>query len=680
MRFLLFLIALICSTAPALAQPMQPNSIHGELLAEHAATAPGGGNTLALSFKPDPGWHGYWSNPGDAGFGIDLKWTLPKGVTLGEAQFPVPQTLVIAGLMNHVYKGPHALLFDLKLAKSIAPGTRLPIALDAQWLACTDEICVPESGHFETVLTAGSGGKSDTARFDQFRSKLPTPLDRSGTFSAANGVLRLAIPFPSDAAIANPHFFASADGMVDYAARQRFSRAGNRLIIETLLPGDPPGAVSGLLALGDGGGLTVSANPGPVPAGGTPLGQATEDSGDAPTLLLSFGAALLGGLLLNILPCVFPILGLKAISLSRAAIGKRAARRDALAYASGAVLACLALGGLLLGLRAQGEAVGWAFQLQEPWVVTALFLLTVAIVANLLGAFAVPGMAVGERLAGSGGIGGSFWTGALAAFVATPCTGPFMAAALGAALLLPAPAALLLFAGLGLGLALPFLAIGFIPALRRWLPKPGAWMETFRRWMALPMALTVLALGWLLWRLGGGALLTAGVVAALLLTAMLLLVGRAQRGGGKALMPIALAALALLLLPPALIAAAPGDRFVAADSGGGDALAFSEAKLAGIRDEGTPLFLYFTADWCVTCKANEAAAIDRAAVRNAFDKAGIVTMRGDFTRRDPAIARFLAAHGRAGIPFYLFYPAGSGPARELPQLLSQDRLIALANS
>ena len=676
MHALLLLIALFLS-APAMAQ-MQPNSIHGELLAEQGEVAPGGGDTLALAFRPDPGWHGYWSNPGDAGFGIDLKWALPPGVTLGEPQFPVPQTLVIAGLMNHVYEGPHALLFDLKLDRSIAAGTRLPIALDAQWLACTDEICVPESGHFEIDLVAGAAGRAATARFDRFRSKLPTPLDRTGTFNAANGLLRLAIPFPAAAALADPHFFAGADGMVDYAAPQKFMRSGDTLIMETRLAGDPPSDVSGLLALGDGGGLRIAAVPGSVPAGGTRLGEPVDAAGDAPTLLVSFGAALLGGLLLNILPCVFPILGLKAVSLSRAAIGESAARRDALAYAAGAILACLALGGVLLLLRAQGEAVGWAFQLQEPAVVIALFLLTVAIVVNLLGLFDVPGLAAGDRLTRSGGMGGSFWTGALAAFVATPCTGPFMAAALGAALLLPVPAALLLFAGLGIGLALPFLAIGFVPALRHWLPRPGAWMESFRKWMALPMALTALALAWLLWRLGGPALLLAGGIAALAMAAPLLLLGRMQKRGGKMIMPVAFAALAMLLLPPAVIAAGPGDRFVPAVSDSSDAIAFSEPELAKLRADGKPVFLYFTADWCVTCKANEAAAIDRDAVRDAFGRAGIVTMRGDFTRRDPAIARFLAEHGRAGIPFYLYYPAGGEPPRELPQLLSQDRLIALA--
>ena len=676
MRFLAFLIALCCCAMPAMAQP--DTHIRGALLSETDMIAPGGADTLALAFKPDPGWHGYWSNPGDAGFGIDLQWTSPDGVTIGAAQFPVPQTLMVAGLMNHVYEGPHALLFPVSLDRSILPGTRLPITLKAQWLACTDKVCVPESGQFRTVLTAGQGARAGNPRFDRYRSQLPTPLDQPAAFEVRGGLLRLAIPFPADAAIADPHFFAASDGIVDYAAQQSFARKGDRLIMETRAADGSIGAFSGLLALGNGSGLNIMARPGAVPSGGEAL-SANAEQLDAGALLISFGAALLGGLLLNILPCVFPILGLKAISLSRAAIGEQAARRDALAYGAGAVLACLTLGGVLLLLRARGEAVGWAFQLQEPAVVMALFLLTAAITANLMGLFNLPGLAIGDRLTRSGGMGGSFWTGALAAFVATPCTGPFMAAALGAALLLPVPAAMLLFAGLGLGLALPFLAIGFVPALRRWLPKPGPWMERFRRWMALPMALTALALAWLLWRLGGGNLLAAAMLGGCAMIALVLLYGWLQRRGAPMQMAAGLGALALLLLVPTIIAAAPQGRFVAAAASGGDAVPFSMETLTALRAENRPVFLYFTADWCVTCKANEAAAIDRDAVHKAFDKANIAVMRGDFTRRDPIIARFLATRGRAGVPLYLFYPADGGRAVVLPQILSQDALLRLAD-
>jgi thiol:disulfide interchange protein len=363
-------------------------------------------------------------------------------------------------------------------------------------------------------------------------------------------------------------------------------------------------------------GLEFTAKPGAVPQGDAPEGQGMQ-------ALIAFAGALLGGLLLNILPCVFPIISLKALSLVRSGESEAAARREALAYTAGVVLTCLALGGLLLGLRSAGVAVGWAFQLQNPWIVALLLVLAVAITANLAGWFTLPGFGGGEQLAQQDGVKGAFWTGALAAFVATPCTGPFMAAALGAALVLPVPAALLIFAGLGLGMALPFLSIGYVPALRSRLPRPGAWMETFRRFLAIPMGLTALALAWLL----------AG-----------------QTGLAKE----------IPFLAPAASQHTP----------------FSEAKLAALRGEGKPVFLYFTADWCLTCKVNEKTAIETDAVRSAFRKKGVVVMVGDWTRSDPAITRFLEAKGRSGVPLYLWYAPGK-EAQELPQLLTPAMLAAL---
>lgn len=329
----------------------------------------------------------------------------------------------------------------------------------------------------------------------------------------------------------------------------------------------------------------------------------------------------------------------------------------------------------MLALRAGGEQVGWAFQLQQPGVVVALLVLSVAIAANFLGLFEVPSLAIAGR-GGSGG--GSFLTGLLAAFVATPCTGPFMAAALGAALLLPAPQALALFAVLGLGLALPFLLLGFIPALRGLIPRPGPWMVTFRRWMAVPMALTALALAWLAWRLGGGAYAAGAILLAALFTLLLYMVWGANRAGSgfrtAALASLATGMLALLIVLPQFYAPA-----AARDAGLLDARPFSEAALADARAEGRPVFVYFTADWCLTCKVNEGAAIERETTRAAFEKAGARVLVGDWTRRDEAITRFLTAQGAAGVPLYLWYPAGAQAPRQLPQVLTPALLAGLAN-
>ena len=384
--------------------------------------------------------------------------------------------------------------------------------------------------------------------------------------------------------------------------------------------------------------------------------------------------ALAGGLLLNVMPCVFPILSLKALSLARAGESEAQARAEGLAYTTGVMLACLALGVLLLALRAAGEEVGWAFQLQEPLVVAGLLLLAAAITANLLGVyeFSVPGFA------SEGSPQGAFATGLLAAFAATPCTGPFMAAAMGAALLLPVAQALALFAALGLGLALPFLALAFVPALRRRLPRPGAWMVRFRQFMALPMGLTALALVWLASRLAGSAFAFAACLLVVIMLSALVVLGRRQRHGLAGGWPVLLA---LLAVPAFGAAGLPGMvREPSAEAAGViPAQKFSEAALASAHASGKPVFVWFTADWCLTCKVNERVAIEREDTRAAFAKAGVIALRGDWTRRDPAITRFLTAQGAGGVPLYLWYPAGGGEARQLPQVLTPAMLADLAS-
>jgi len=393
-------------------------------------------------------------------------------------------------------------------------------------------------------------------------------------------------------------------------------------------------------------------------------------------LLAALLGAVVGGLLLNIMPCVFPILSLKALSLAKAGGDERAVRREALAYMAGAVLICLMLGGALLALRAGGAAAGWAFQLQDPRAILFLLLLVTAISLNLAGLFELPSLTGGGRLAEREGVAGAFWTGGLAAFVATPCTGPFMGAALGAALVLPTAAALAVFAGLGFGLALPFLLLGFVPALRRRLPKPGVWMDRFRRLMAVPMFLTALGLAWILGRQAGVDGMALGLGAAMVLGLALWWLGRRQ-GRGGAWMPLAPAALvavaAVLLVPtaatePAL--ATPQDILKSEP--------FSEARLAALQQEGRPVFVYFTADWCVTCKVNEKGALERQQVADAFAANGTAVLVGDWTRGDAAIGRFLEKHGRSGVPLYLYYAPGK-PPEILPQVLTTSRLVSLAS-
>jgi thiol:disulfide interchange protein len=330
---------------------------------------------------------------------------------------------------------------------------------------------------------------------------------------------------------------------------------------------------------------------------------------------------------------------------------------------------CLLLGAAVLGLRALGVTVGWAFQLQDPRVILLLFLLVTAIALGLAGLFQLPALGGGERLATQGGARGAFWTGALAAFVATPCTGPFMGAALGAALVLPTLGALAVFGGLGLGLAIPFLALGFIPALRRLLPRPGPWMASFQRILSIPMFLTAIGLVWVLGRQAGVDGMTVGLTAAVALGLALWWLGSRRGKAWLALLPAAAAVGAALFLVRTEAPAATPRGALAAEP-------FSEARLAALRAAGRPVFVYFTADWCLTCKVNERAVLDRAEVGDAFRRGEVAVLVGDWTRGEPEIGRFLESHGRSGVPLYLFYRPGRSPEM-LPQILTVGRVRGL---
>jgi DsbC/DsbD-like thiol-disulfide interchange protein/cytochrome c biogenesis protein CcdA len=673
MRLMLLWLALLGAQL-AMAEKL---SVPGQLIAETDTPTPGKTVTLAFLFEPRPGWHGYWENPGDAGLGLQLEWQLPQGVKAGKPRYPVPDPLLIGGLMNHVYERPFAVLVDLQLSPDLSVGAALPIKVRGEWLACTDKICVPQTDEFALELTSGTG-KIDPAqrqRFDRWRTELPVPLDQPARFAIDGDAYRIAIPYPARAPIDRPWFFALGNDSIRHAAAQKARRVGDWLVIESeALPGAKP--VEGLLRIGDGQGLLVRTVAGVIPKGGDEIGTLGPGSAKAgtssstmalPWLLL---AALMGGLLLNLMPCVFPILGLKALALAKAGGNEADARGDALAYSAGVVLSCVALGGLLLALRAGGEEIGWAFQLQEPAFVLFLLLLMVAVTANLAGLFELTGLGRGETLSRLPGRAGSFWTGVLAALVATPCTGPFMAAALGAALLLPTAEALALFAALGLGIAMPFLAIAYVARLRRMLPRSGPWLTTFRRAMAVPMALTTFALAWLIWRQAGDFGLWIGIGASSILIALLWLYARSagsmRHAGAAALMAtLAIYGAAAHFLPT------EGARSGAAAKLDGES--FNPQRLIALRKEGRPIFLYFTADWCVTCKVNEAAAIGRAETKRLFEQSGVTVMVGDFTRRDPAIARFLEQHGRSGVPLYLYYPPKGAPV-ELPQLLTPGQI------
>jgi thiol:disulfide interchange protein/DsbC/DsbD-like thiol-disulfide interchange protein len=680
----MFLALAFAALSPSVHAQIGPNNVPATLVAETVTPAAGSTITVAIRFLPKPTWHGYWQNPGDAGFGGKFEWTLPKGVSAGAPAYPVPTRLIIADLMNHVFEAEHALLVPVTIPVGLAKGTRLPLKLRGDWLGCTNEICVPQGGDMAIDLTVGDGSitPASSAQFDGWRAKLPRALGSQATFEIKGKRARFAIPFPASADIADPWLFAVSEDAVSYVTPQTVSRNGDMLIIETDAAGSPFTTFEGVLAIGPDKGLLVKAVPGAVPAAGTPIAQAAKTE-SAPVgltaILLALGGALLGGLILNIMPCVFPIISLKALSLAKAGGDESEARREALAYAAGVIIVCVGLGAALLGLRAGGSAVGWAFQLQEPRVILVLLVLVTAIAFNLAGLFELGGLSVSGKIATASGTSGAFWTGALAAFIATPCTGPFMGAALGAALVLPTVAALAIFAGLGLGLALPFLLLGFVPAFRRMLPKPGTWMETMKHILSVPMFLTALALVWLLGRQAGVNAMIVGLAAAMVAAFALWWFGRRQTGG-KGGGWIAIAGVILLMVGGAV--ALPKGGAQPANALGESAstnMPFDEAKLAALRTEGRPIFLYFTADWCVTCKVNEKAAIERAETVEAFKAKNVAVMVGDWTNADAAITRFLNARGVSGVPLYLYYPKGGGEPQTLPQVLTVGTLTALTS-
>ncbi|WP_367184736.1 protein-disulfide reductase DsbD family protein [Sphingopyxis sp.] len=658
--------------APARAQAPH---IAAKLVAESAAPAPGGTTAIALTMAPEKGWHGYWLNGGDAGFGLQVEWNAPEGVTVTPFRYPVPEALILFGMMNHVYEHPYALLADVRVDKGVAPGTDLTLTGIANWLACTDKVCVPEKAVISVALKAGDGKIAATqrARFDAWRARLPQPLDRAGAWERKGDTVRFGVPLPAGAALDAPHLFLETPNVVDYPAGQSFSRNGDWIIVETKAKGDAVGPVQGLLKLSDGRGLTVRFEPGAVRLAGKPIVTASGGI-DMGLFWTALGGAILGGLILNLMPCVFPILSLKALSLARSGGDAGAAKVEAVAYTAGAVVTALLLGGALLALRAAGEQVGWAFQLQHPISVFLLMLLAIAITLNLAGYYELPSFGGGQRLASQGGAAGGFWTGALAAFVATPCSGPLLGAALGATLVLPAWAALPIFGGLGLGLALPFLAIGFVPALRNRLPKPGPWMAKFRKWMAWPMGLTALGLYWL-FRQQTSPTVHGWVDVGVLLLICVMMV-RGWRKGEFARRTAIIPYIVLFYL----IGTNAADRFAKPDTvaAAQNSSAFSPAALAKARASGKPVFVYFTADWCLSCKANEAGAINREAVRDAFKAKGVVTLVGDWTNGDPVITRTLAEHGRNSVPLYLWYAPGAAQAEILPQILTPGLLTGKA--
>lgn len=678
-RLALLLLALFLSPIySAAAATVTAKHLSATLVAESENPAPGKPVSVALVIKPNPGWHIYWENPGAAGLAPELTWALPAGVTATALLHPFPTLAEVQGIVSNVHMGEVTLLTSLNIPANVRVGSQIDAKVGIDLLVCTDSQCVPETLMLGLSMTVGDGTTvSATADlFDKARAALPIPLKAAGRFNSTHKQVRLFLPLAASETIASAYAFVREEEVVGQEKVQGIEIADDGIII-SMPAGDAPlgKSLSGDIRLerADKSAVVLAFT---AESGSVPIGKTVTGTGNG-GFLFALGGAILGGLLLNLMPCVFPILSLKALALAKAGGEDGQARSEAIGYTLGAVSTLLALGAIILALRSGGQSLGWAFQLQSPPVVAVLILLMTAIATNLAGLYEMPSpnLAMGNR----GGIAGGFATGALAAFVATPCTGPFMAGALGAALLLPVPAALAVFAGLGLGLALPFLGLGFIPSLRRRLPKPGQWMVTFRQLLSLPMFATALGLCWVLGRQTNVTVMTIAIGAALLAGVSLWWRGLRQARGlspAMAFVPM-LGAVAIVLFAMPHTVSANNDKNE--ETSALSAQPYSAARLTELRQQRRSVFVYLTADWCLSCKVNEASSLSSDTVASAFQKANVAVLKGDWTRPNPEVSRLLAEQERAGIPLYLWYPKGGDPV-ELPQVLTPSMLAALTRS
>ena len=643
--------------APVLAAEsaaVQTPQVSASLVTASDAAVAGSPLEAGLRLRIAPGWHTYWQNPGDAGFAPTVTVQLADGGTAGAIAWPAPQRLTEGNLTAFGYEG------DVVLPFSITP-TGLPLRIEARasWLVCRD-ICIPQQATLTLELPAGPDAASGQAGLlAAARASVPQPAPFAASISPDGMMTLLGAGLP--AGVTRAEFFPLGEGRTEALGARAPAQQGDRLRFAVKLSAADGAAwpVAGVVALRTAAGLrafTVSATPG-----------AAAVVADTPWLLVL--PAFLGGLLLNLMPCVFPVLAMKAMALARmSGATRRSIRLEAVSYVAGAVLSFAAMGLGLAALRGAGQAAGWGYQFQSPVFVTAVAWLLFATGLNLSGVFELGGRlaGAGQSVAGRGGHVGSFFTGVLAVVVATPCTAPFMGAAIAGALAAPPAGSALVFAAMGLGLALPYALVAALPQAARLLPRPGAWMTTLRQALAFPM---YAAAAWLLWvssQQGGPAavLVAAAGFVAVGFAAWLLGWSQARARGGRVARVAALVA----------VGAAAGLLATNTNPAAEGSEPFSATRLAELRQQGRPVFVNMTAAWCLSCLLNERLALAPHVTRDAFARSHVAYLKGDWTRQDPAISAFLHDHGRDGVPLYVFYPPGQEPD-VLPQLLTEGELL-----
>ncbi len=701
--------------------------VRAELLAfAPDGVEPGKQVMVGLQITHQPEWHTYWKNSGDSGQPTDMQWTLPAGVTAGPVQWPTPKKIPIGTLANYGYEGTVLLPVPLEISQLFQPGVsanELEVKLKAIWLVCKQE-CIPEEGEFAIKIPVKGSTALSAPAFEAAKAASPREVPNlpalgfSSVAQIAGDKLEFSIyNLPVAVRGKTLKLFPETPEVLHNAAAlgKDWSQAWKGAVWTASMPisaqrSNSPREMTLVLATQDGkeaysvqaavlGDWPKVAAPAqvspeleaalkanaasqraPVNASGAPL-NANDGLGLLPALLL----ALLGGLILNLMPCVFPVLAIKVMGFTQQAqlisrsAGKSQLAATGVAYTVGVVLSFVALGGLMLALRAGGEALGWGFQLQSPWVVASLAALFTLIGLNLMGVFEFANV-LPSRLATLQAQNpqiDAFLSGVLAVAIASPCTAPFMGASLGFALGLPAWQALAVFAALGMGMALPYLAASLIPAVANWLPRPGAWMEVFKKVMAFPMFATVV---WLVWVLGQQTGIDGAGALLLLLIGMSMLVwSLSLRGRARtivATLSVAILAIFYWATGQYVTQSLPTGAATAQLASGWQA--WEPGKVDQVLAKGQPVFVDFTAAWCVTCQLNKKTTLGQADVLADFAAKKVQLLRADWTRRDPAITAALAALGRQGVPVYVLYKPGSAPVVMSEILSVGDMRAALA--
>jgi len=698
-------LALAAWSANVRAAPVKSEHVQAELVSERTALVPGKPITLALRLKMADGWHTYWRNPGDSGLPTTIAWKLPDGFGVGAIQWPAPHALPAGPLVNYGYEGEVLLLTGLAVPRDAPIGAMYKLAAHADWLVCK-EICIPEGADLDVELPVAE--RSDPypqwgSAIAATRAALPTPLQGWRVDAKGEGS-KIALTLTPPESAADPgtlRFFADEEGRVEPSGKQaqeRDAKGGYLLSLPAAVQMTPGFTrVAGVVTASKGfseDGERVTAVTIDVPLTGTVVAGAKPEASPPPvidvsaasvavpaseiTFLVAVLLALAGGVILNLMPCVFPVLSLKALALAEGHADARVQRLQGIAFAAGVVATFVALAGLLLVLRAAGEQLGWGFQLQSPAVVVGLAILFFALALNLSGVFEFTSLvpSAAAEWEASNPFFDAVLSGILAVVIASPCTAPFMGAAMGFALAQPAIVTLAVFLALGIGMALPYALLAWFPAWRRVLPRPGEWMERLKQVLAFPLYATV---AWLIWVLG--AQMDNDAVIRLLVTLVIVAFGlwswRLYRGGtGRSWAAAAVAALvaAGVVAWPLLRGGEADAKSAVASVASGPWRPFTATAVADLSDGGHPVFVDFTAAWCVTCQVNKRLILNDTVIRSAFASRGVELVRADWTRRDPEITRALAALGRQGVPVYVLYRPGKEPL-VLPEILKKRTVL-----